>query len=197
MDDLFPWLLGLAALVFVTLGVQLVLHRDRWRARGVETAGDYRVAPRSKRGAFSMPWPVVGASALAATWAIATLLFVAAGALLLLVVAEDDATWFCALLGLVLASGLTHAGLLVRAASRLLRRHQHAPRSTLKVAVHGLLHHAAVLALFACWTWLEHRHDVDDTLVVLGPLCLAGAVISLLLVPASRHAPAELTPASA
>jgi hypothetical protein len=189
MDEILPWLITLVTLLLCVLGAQLLLHRDRWRRPGTQTTGDYRVAPRATRGAFAMPWPVLGASALAATWSIATLLFVAAGAILLALVADDGPAWFFALLAPTLVSGLVHAGLLVRGASRLVRRHEHAPRSSVKVALHGVVHHAFVLGLFLRWTWLEHRHDVDDTLMVLGPICLVGSAISALVVPAARYAP--------
>jgi len=194
MDDILPWLATLASLLFVVLAGQLILHRDRWRAPGTQTTGDYRVAPRATPGAFTMPWPVVGASTLAATWSVATLLFVAAATVLLLLVSENGTAWFRALLGLTLVSGLVHAGLLVRVASRLLRRHERSLRSSRKLAAHGVAHHALVLGLFLRWTWLEHRYDVDDTLVMLGPICLVGAAISALVVPAARYAPPALAP---
>lgn len=186
MEDFLVPALAVAASVLFVLGLQLVLHRDRWRRLGVRTTGAYREAPRDEPGRTDVRWDVVGIGSLASLWGLVTFGFVAAGSLLLLLVFEQGHAPFVASLLTILASGVAFGGLSIRAASRLVRRHDHAPRSARKVAIHGVVHHLAVLALFAVWAAVEEPRSLDDVAVVLGPICAVGGLVSVLVGIAGR-----------
>ncbi len=178
-----------AGLVVVSLGVQLALHVSRWRGAGSRTDGDYREAPRVTEGAVAIRWDVVGVSVLASLWAVCTYAFAAAGSLLALMLSgESDERISAALLAVVVLSGIAQASFALRASSRLVRRHDGTARSSTRSAVHGVVHHAAVLLFFLGWSAHASSRDLEQAAMMLTPICAFGALVSVAVHFAGRRA---------
>lgn len=176
-------------LVLVSLAVQLALHVSRWRRAPTRTEGDYRAAPREIEGAVAIRWEVVAVAVTASLWSICTYLFAAAGGLLALVTFGDhQRAGFVVILGVVILSGILHASIALRVASRLVRRHEGVERMATQSSIHGVLHHLVVLALFARWSWVEGHHDFEEAMLFLLPICALGVIVSGLVHVAGRRA---------
>lgn len=187
-----PYVTG--AIVFAVflvgvLAVQLALHTSRWRRAATRTDGDYREAPRVTEGAVAIRWDVVAISVVSTLWAVCTYVFVAAGALLALMTLDDSGDRaFAVFLVPLLGSGVAHASFAIRASSRLVRRHAETARTATRSAIHGVIHHAAVLTLFLTWAASASSHDFEEAALMLTPICAFGALVSGAVHVAGRRA---------
>ncbi|MBN8611447.1 MAG: hypothetical protein J0L92_12720 [Deltaproteobacteria bacterium] len=178
-----------SVLILGALGAQLMLHAARWREPPSRTEGDYREPPREIEGVVAIRWDVVAVAAVTSLWSVCTYLFAAAGALLVVMAHEDSASAvFVPILGAVVVSGVVHASMALRVASRLVRRHDRVARSATRNTIHGVIHHAAVLLLFGCWSWQASRHDFEEAMIFLVPICVFGAFLAGLVHFAGAHA---------
>lgn len=181
-------------LLLITLGAILSMvstylaHRRRWRLPNTHQSGDYRVAPAEIEGAIVVP-PVIKAVGLfAPLWALCTFVLAFAGALLLLLVVDRaHSGGFVLALVLIVLSALLHGGMLLFASSRLIRRHPRAYVASRRVALHGLLHHAAVFTLFAWWLQVDARPLMGLGHTAIAIPCLVGVAVSALLWRAAPH----------
>ena len=165
------WLWGGAVVAFFmfVVGLQWFFTRERWRNRSEAQAGEgaYRSHTIRSIGAPRFPKRIALLATLTNLWGLATLVFAAAGFLLVGITTSHAAS--TTLIGLASCSGVVLGIASFVVASRVIGRSDRAVVSAQRYAAFGLVHHLAVIAAFAVGTG-----DVQELLPAVLLPCAIG-----------------------
>lgn len=168
-SEVWLWIGGIVVFVMLMVATQWFSSRDRWRKKSEASVGEgaYRSQNATSVSAPVFPKRLALLATLTNLWGLLTLLF-AAGGFLLVGITTGHAT-SKTFVGLVSCSGIVLGIASFIVASRIMRRSDRALTSTRSYALFGLIHHLAVIAVFAFATG-----DIQEMFAVTLVPCAIG-----------------------